>query len=158
MNDIITLLLTVALGSAIGLERKLHDETTGIHTHALVSLGASLFILLGLRMAAPAEMARVASQVVMGIGFLGAAVIMRDGLRIRGLNTAVTIWCSSAIGAITGAGYYLLACEGALTIVAANSILHIIEHRFGWFAEIPPPVQYPDGKENKLARSSDRPA
>ena len=133
MGEIYTLLIALGLGSAIGLERKLNDHSAGIHTHALVALGSALFILLGLKLAAPGEMARVASQVVMGIGFLGAAVIMRDGLQVRGLNTAVTIWCSSAIGAIAGAGYYLLACEGAAVIVFANFILHVIEHRSGWF-------------------------
>jgi len=133
MNEIYTLFIAVGLGAAIGLERKINDQTAGIHTHALVSLGSALFILLGLKLAAPAEMARVASQVVMGVGFLGAAVIMRDGIRVRGLNTAVTVWCSSAIGAITGAGLYMLACEGAVVIVAANFILHVVEHRLGWF-------------------------
>jgi putative Mg2+ transporter-C (MgtC) family protein len=139
MEEIITLLIAVSLGAAIGLERKINDQTAGIHTHALVALGSALFILLGLKLAAPAEMARVASQVVMGIGFLGAAVIMRDGVRVRGLNTAVTVWCSSAIGAIGGAGYYLLACEGATVIVVANFLLHVVEHRLGWFNTPSPP-------------------
>ena len=138
MNEIVTLLIAVGLGAAIGLERKLNDQTAGIHTHALVALGSCLFILLGIKLAAPGEMARVASQVVMGVGFLGAAVIMRDGIRVRGLNTAVTVWCSSAIGAIAGAGYYLLACEGAVVIVVANFILHVVEHRLGWFPAVPP--------------------
>jgi putative Mg2+ transporter-C (MgtC) family protein len=133
MGEIYTLLIAVGLGAAIGLERKFHDHSAGIHTHALVSLGAALFILLGMKLAAPTETARVASQVVMGIGFLGAAVIMRDGLQVRGLNTAVTIWCSSAIGAIAGAGLYSLACEGTAAIVFTNFMLHLVEHSSGWF-------------------------
>ena len=145
MQEMYALLVALGLGAAIGLERKINDQTAGIHTHALVSLGSALFILLGLKLAAPAEMARVASQVVMGIGFLGAAVIMRDGIRVRGLNTAVTVWCSSAIGAIAGAGLYWLACEGAIVIVFANFILHVIEHRPGWF-DAPPKIPSSDEK------------
>ena len=133
MSEIIPLLIALGLGAAIGFERKLNDHTVGIHTHALAALGAALFILLGLRLSAPAEMARVTSQIVMGVGFLCGAVVMRDGMQIRGLNTAVTIWCSSAIGAIAGAGYYRLAAEGTAVIVLANYILHVLEHRSGWF-------------------------
>lgn len=133
MNELYTLLIALGLGCAIGLERKLNDHSAGIHTHALVALGAALFILLGIKLAAASEMARVASQVVMGVGFLGAAVIMRNGIQVQGLNTAVTIWCSSAIGAITGAGLHVLACEGTVVIVLTNFLLHIIEHRSGWF-------------------------
>jgi len=142
MSEIVTLLTALGLGAAIGLERKINDQTAGIHTHALVALGSALFILLGLKLSAPTETARIASQVVMGVGFLGAAVIMRDGVRVRGLNTAVTVWCSSAIGAIAGAGFYPLACEGAAVIVFGNLALHVIEHRSGWFndpAPTPPP-------------------
>lgn len=131
MNDICTLFIALSLGAAIGLERKLNDHAVGIHTHALVALGAALFTLLGLKLAAPSETARVASQVVMGVGFLSGAVIMRDGVHIRGLNTAVTVWCSSAIGAVAGSGFYLLACEGTVAIVLGNLFLHLVEHK--WF-------------------------
>ena len=133
MNEACTLFVALTLGAAIGLERKLNDHSAGIHTHALVALGSALFLLLGLRLAAPGEMARVASQIIMGVGFLGGAVIMRDGFQVRGLNTAVTIWCSSAIGALAGAGLHMLACEGAAVIILANFILHILEHKSGWF-------------------------
>lgn len=132
MDEFTTLLIALTLGAAIGLERKLNDKTAGIHTHALVALGAALFIMLGLKIAAPSEMSRVASQVVMGIGFLGGAVVVRSGTQVRGLNTAVTIWCSSAIGAITGAKLYLLAAEGTAIIVFGNFLFHLIEHRIDW--------------------------
>ena len=115
------LLVALGLGAAIGLERKLNDHSAGVHTGALVALGSSLFVLTGIKLAAPGEMARVASQVVMGIGFLGAAVIMRDGLQVRGM-TAVTIWCSWAIGAIAGAGS-LYACMRGHGCYCASRIL-----------------------------------
>ena len=133
MIQLYPLLLAVLLGAFIGLERKLNDHLAGIHTHAVVSLGSALFILLGTKLAAPTETARVASQVVMGVGFLSGAMVMRDGLQVRGLNTAVTIWCSCAIGAIAGAGLFALAIEGAVLVVITNFLLHLIEHRSGWF-------------------------
>jgi putative Mg2+ transporter-C (MgtC) family protein len=87
-----------------------------------------------MKLAAPGETARTLSQVVMGVGFLGAAVIIRDGKQVRGLNTAVTIWCSAAIGAIAGAQLYGFAATGAAVIVVANLLMHILEHRCGLFA------------------------
>jgi putative Mg2+ transporter-C (MgtC) family protein len=137
MTEAYPLLVALALGALVGLERKLTDHRAGIHTHALVSLGSALFILLGTKLSGPNEGARVAAQVVMGIGFLGAAVIMRDGLQVRGLNTAVTLWCSSAVGAIAGAGLYALALSGAIILVTTNFVLHHIEHRSGWFKGLP---------------------
>jgi putative Mg2+ transporter-C (MgtC) family protein len=134
MTEAYPLLIALALGALIGLERKLNDHSAGIHTHALVSLGSALFILLGIKLAAPSEAARVASQIVMGVGFLSGSVVMRDGLQVRGLNTAVTIWCSCAIGALAGAGLYMLAAAGAVIVTLANFALHLVEHRSGWFS------------------------
>jgi len=139
MEQAYPLLIAVILGALIGLERKLNDHTAGIHTHALVSLGAALFILLGIKLAAPTETVRMASQVVMGVGFLAAALVMRDGIRVRGVNTAATIWCSCAVGAIAGAGLYELAAIGAIIITLTNFILHLVEHRSGWFKKSSPP-------------------
>lgn len=133
MEQAYPLLVAVMLGILIGLERKLNDHTAGIHTHALVALGAALFILLGHKLAAPTETVRMASQVVMGVGFLAAALVMRDGIRVRGVNTAATIWCSCAIGAIAGAEMYMLAAIGAVIVTITNCVLHLIEHKSGWF-------------------------
>ncbi len=133
MTDIYPLLIAVLLGTAIGLERKINDHSVGIHTHALVALGAALFILLGIKISAPGETGRVAAQVVMGVGFLGGAVIMRQGNHVRGVNTAVTVWCSSAIGGIAGSGQFALAAAGTTLVVAVNFLLHILEHRMGLF-------------------------
>jgi len=138
MTDAYPLLIALALGALIGLERKLNDHNAGIHTHALVSLGAALFIVLGVKISASSEAARVASQVVMAVGFLCGSVIMRDGVQVRGLNTAVTIWCSCAIGALAGAGLYALAGMGAIIVTFANFILHLVEHSSGWFSKPTP--------------------
>lgn len=115
----------VALGGAIGLERQWRLRTAGIRTNALVSAGAALFVILG-AVALPGEVAdptRVASQVVSGIGFLGAGVILRDGFNIRGLTTAATLWCAAAVGSLSGAGMELMALIGAAIIVATNTLL-----------------------------------
>jgi putative Mg2+ transporter-C (MgtC) family protein len=90
------------LGSLIGAERQWRQRMAGLRTNALVATGAALFVILG--MPTPDNAMRVAAQVVSGIGFLGAGVIMREGLTVRGLNTAATLWCSAAVGTLSGSG------------------------------------------------------
>lgn len=117
--------LAAGLGALIGLERQWRMRTAGMRTNALVSLGAALFVILGAQ-ALPGETAdptRVAAQVVSGIGFLGAGVILREGLNIRGLTTAATLWCAAAIGSLAGAGMPLLAVGGAILVSATNILL-----------------------------------
>jgi putative Mg2+ transporter-C (MgtC) family protein len=82
--------VALLLGSVIGLERQLRRHPAGLKTNALVSTGSALFILFGVGTAGDAEL-RIAAQVVSGIGFLGAGLILRDGLHVRGLNTAATV-------------------------------------------------------------------
>ncbi len=132
MSEACPLLLALILGAVIGFERRLNGHVAGLHTHAMVALGAALFILLGMKQAAPNETARIAAQIVMAAGFLCGSIVMRDGLQVRGLNTAVTIWCSCAVGALAGAGFYGPAIMGAVIITCANCLLHILEYRMGW--------------------------
>src|SRR6478672_1946527 len=104
----------IGLGTVIGLERQYRARLAGLRTNALVAVGATLFVLLsahgfgGLTTSGDADPTRVAAQIVSGIGFLGAGVIMRDGLNVRGLNTAATLWCSAAVGSLAGAGLYVV--------------------------------------------------
>ncbi|MER6797067.1 MgtC/SapB family protein, partial [Amycolatopsis mediterranei] len=77
----------------------------------------------GLASSGDADPTRVAAQIVSGIGFLGAGVIMRDGLNVRGLNTAATLWCSAAVGALAGAGLYAVAAAGTAVVVGVNVVL-----------------------------------
>jgi putative Mg2+ transporter-C (MgtC) family protein len=125
----VLLRLTVAavLGGAIGFERELRERQAGLRTHLLVSVGSALFTLVsaygfreflvnggGLVRTDPT---RIAAQVVTGVGFLGAGAIIRQGLSVKGLTTAATLWLSAAIGMASGAGYYsaaLFATGGAL--------------------------------------------
>jgi putative Mg2+ transporter-C (MgtC) family protein len=97
------------LGLAIGLERQFGQHPAGLRTNALVCFGAALFVSLGGLMIGmdndPTARSRMASYVVSGIGFLGGGVILREGLTVKGMNTAATLWCTAAIGAICGAGH-----------------------------------------------------
>src|SRR6202046_4896013 len=93
------------LGTCVGLERQWRQRMAGTRTNTLVAAGASAFVMCGflVRDASRGE-AQIVSYVVSGVGFLGAGVIFKDGGSVRGLNTAATIWCSAAIGAIAGLG------------------------------------------------------
>ncbi|MEU6558679.1 MgtC/SapB family protein [Nocardia nova] len=115
----------VGLGAAIGFERQYRARMAGLRTNALVSAGAALFVLLSAHgfSGGTADPTRVAAQIVSGIGFLGAGVIIRDGLNVRGLNTAATLWCAAAVGALSGAGMYGTAAAGTVAVVIVNIAL-----------------------------------
>ncbi|EOU2462228.1 MgtC/SapB family protein [Vibrio navarrensis] len=120
---ILPLLLAAALGALVGLERQWHQRMAGLRTNALVSLGAASFTLMSSMMEGDASPSRVAAQVVSGIGFLGAGVIMKEGANIRGLNTAATLWCSAAVGVMCGTGLWIGAVAVALMILLTNMAL-----------------------------------
>jgi putative Mg2+ transporter-C (MgtC) family protein len=115
-DNLVRLAVAAVLGGAIGFERELRDREAGLRTHMLVCLGSALFTLVsayGFRdfltsgqAVIRADPTRIAAQIVTGIGFLGAGAIIRQGLSVRGLTTAATLWVSAAIGIAAGAGYY----------------------------------------------------
>jgi putative Mg2+ transporter-C (MgtC) family protein len=115
----------VLFGAVIGAERQWRQRTAGLRTHALVCCGAAMFVLLGRLVSAnnPDSTLRVAAQIVSGIGFLGGGLIFREGLSVRGLNTAATLWCSAAVGAFCGAGFLLEAAIGVGGVLTANLLL-----------------------------------
>jgi putative Mg2+ transporter-C (MgtC) family protein len=118
--------LALLLGAFIGAERQWRQRMAGLRTNALVAGGAAMFVTLAALAFRPNDDLHIAAQVVSGIGFLGAGVILRDGLNITGLNTAATLWCSAAIGVLAGYGQYLPAAIGTAGIVGANLILRPI--------------------------------
>ena len=118
-----SLFCALMLGALIGIERQWRQRMAGLRTNALVSLGTAVFILTVKELPDATGMARMAAQIVSGIGFLGAGVIMRDGLNVRGLNTAATLWCSAGIGTLSGLGLYQEATIGAFFILGANLLL-----------------------------------
>src|SRR5882757_10011624 len=96
--------LALLLGCAIGIERQWHQKMAGLRTNALVALGASGFVAFSW-LVDHGDPTRIAAQVVTGIGFLGAGVILREGVNVPGLNTAATLWCSAMVGTFAGGGY-----------------------------------------------------
>lgn len=120
----------VGLGALIGVERQYRARMAGLRTNALVATGAALFVLLSANgfEGGTADPTRVAAQIVSGIGFLGAGVIIRDGVNVRGLNTAATLWCAAAVGALAGAGMYSVAAAGTVAVVLVNVALRAAGH------------------------------
>lgn len=119
----IRLVIAIVLGALIGLERQWRLHRAGMRTNALVALGAASFTAFSTLIDGESSPTRVAAQVVSGIGFLGAGVIMRDGFNVRGLNTAATLWCAAAAGLLAGAGFPLVGILVALLVVGANVVL-----------------------------------
>jgi putative Mg2+ transporter-C (MgtC) family protein len=128
-DALLRLTFACALGGVIGFERELRDREAGIRTHLLVSLGSALFTIVSAYgfhefltnggNIVRADPSRIAAQIVTGIGFLGAGAIIREGLSIRGLTTAATLWVVAAIGMACGAGYYWPAAAATvLTLIA----------------------------------------
>jgi putative Mg2+ transporter-C (MgtC) family protein len=116
------LIVAAVLGALVGLEREIHDHPAGMRTHLLVSLGSAAFTVLGIA-AFPgpnADSARVAAQVVTGVGFLGAGAILKEGATIRGLTTAASLWAVAAVGMAAGAGALLVALT--ITLIAILSL------------------------------------
>jgi putative Mg2+ transporter-C (MgtC) family protein len=118
------------MGAAVGLERQWRQRMAGTRTNALVAAGASAFVMCAfmVRDTSRSE-AQIVSYVVSGVGFLGAGVIFKDAGGVRGLNTAATIWCSAAIGAICGLGNPLHALILAAAVLGTNMILRPIAYR-----------------------------
>ena len=121
-NDALNLIIAVLLGGAIGFERQWRQRLAGLRTNTLVSLGAAIFVVFESQFTDTSP-TRVAAQVVTGIGFLGAGVIWKEGVNVRGLNTAATLWCSCAVGLLAGAGHWSRAILAAGLVAGVNLVL-----------------------------------
>ncbi len=130
MDFALKIFAAMVLGAIIGAERQWRQKIAGLRTNALVAIGASLFVLFSSLYPEETSPTRVAAQVVSGIGFLGAGVIIREGFNIRGLNTAATLWCSAAVGVLAGSGYVKEAAVGTLITVLANIVIRYFQQRF----------------------------
>ena len=125
---IIRLFLAIVLSGIIGLERELHGRPAGLKTHVLVSLGAALVMLISIDgFGGSGDPARLAAQVVSGIGFLGAGAILRDGGDIKGITTAATLWICGMIGLACGNGYYIGAVATTVFVFVFILMLRTIE-------------------------------
>jgi len=113
------LAIGVGCGALIGLERQWRARGAGLRTNALVAAGATLFVLYAV--ATPdTSPTRVASYVVSGIGFLGGGVILREGVNVRGLNTAATLWCSAAVGVLAASGHLVFTLIATAAVIAIH--------------------------------------
>jgi putative Mg2+ transporter-C (MgtC) family protein len=119
----------VALGAAIGFERQWRQRLAGLRTNTLVALGAASFVIYENLFSTDTSLTRVAAQVVSGIGFLGAGIIFREGLNVRGLNTAATLWCSAAIGVLAGGGALAYAAVATALVIFVNLLLRSLVMR-----------------------------
>lgn len=128
-EDILKIILAVTAGGLIGVEREFRDKAAGFRTLIFICVGACLFTILSANFAPASDPNRIAANIVTGVGFLGAGVILRNGGKIIGLTTAATIWLTAAVGMAIGGGEYLIS---AVVVVAAMIILWLlpaVEHR-----------------------------
>jgi putative Mg2+ transporter-C (MgtC) family protein len=110
------LLLSFLIGSAIGIEREYRSKAAGLRTMIVICLGSTIFTEISMSVGGSSP-DRIASNIITGIGFLGAGVIFKDGLTISGITTATTIWIAAALGMAVGAGEYFIATVGSVVVL-----------------------------------------
>ncbi len=126
---VIRLVVSAVIGGFIGIEREVSNRPAGLRTHILVSVGSTLIMLVSIFGFDDGDPARLASQVVSGIGFLGAGTIIRTGNDVRGLTTAASLWVCAGIGLAIGAGYYLGGVITAVIILISLILLGNVENK-----------------------------
>ena len=137
-EDIVKLLLSLALGGIIGAERELRDKAAGFRTLMFICVGSTLFTIFSVRVAVAsgADPGRIAAQIVTGIGFLGGGVILRERGEVRGLTTASTIWLVAALGVGVGSGEFLFSTLAAGVILLALLVFPGAERLMGSFSQV----------------------
>ena len=132
-NLIIRLLMAGLMGGLIGLEREVRAKEAGLRTHFIVALGSALFMIISQYAfeGRQHDAARVAAQVVSGIGFIGAGVIIFQKNVVRGITTAAGLWVSAAIGLACGAGMFTIAVAATLLTILCLEMLHFFHLRYG---------------------------
>ena len=132
-ESLLRLVMAMIVGGAVGLEREYHDRPAGLRTHILVCVGSCLIMLisaevsLGFAGEIQSDPARIAAQVVSGIGFLGAGTILREGVTVRGLTTAASLWIVAALGLGAGAGLYVQTVAAVVITLVSLSLLSQVE-------------------------------
>lgn len=142
---VLRLVLATVLGGMVGIERGKGDRPAGLRTHVLVCVGSTLFMLVSIfgfgdttpvhttvdDLGVRRDSARIAAQVVSGIGFLGAGTIIHEGLSVKGLTTAATMWMVSAIGLAVGSGMYIVSIASTILTLVVLTVLHSWEKQIG---------------------------
>jgi putative Mg2+ transporter-C (MgtC) family protein len=129
LNEIIRLLFALLIGGLIGIERELHYKAAGFRTMMLICVGAALFTMFSIRLGGPNDPARIAAQIVTGVGFIGAGVILHLGGEVRGITTAASIWVAAALGIGIGAGYLLFAGIATVLLIFVAAALPWFERQ-----------------------------
>ena len=124
---LLKLALALVVGTFIGAEREYKNKSAGLRTLILICLGSTLFTMISSSLGAEGETGRIASNIVTGIGFLGAGAIMREGLTVSGLTTASSIWVTAALGMCVGAGEYYLAIFGTVIVLAVLTLFGYVQ-------------------------------
>ncbi len=134
---ILRVLLGAVLGAVVGFERERDNQPAGLRTHMILVVGATLAMVLSVnlgylfaRPGTPADPARLAAQVISGIGFLGAGAILRYGYNVKGLTTATSLWTMAIVGMAVGAGYYLIGVFTTALMLVVLGLLNVIENRW----------------------------
>ncbi len=154
LDTLVSLLTAFVLGTLIGAERQYRQRSAGLRTNVLVAVGASAFVDLANHLTGSEGSVHVIAYVVSGIGFLGAGAIMKEGLNVRGLNTAATLWCSAAVGAGSGAGLVIESAMLTGFVIAGNTLLRPLVNRINRI-----PIDEETGEatyEVRLSVSADR--
>lgn len=163
---LIRLLLATLLGGLIGLERELHGRPAGFRTHLMVALGAALYMGVSIHfyqeyggmsgnLAVRVDPGRVAAQIVVGIGFLGAGAIIRENASVRGLTTAACLWVAAAIGTACGAGMLLIAMVVTAVSLVSLLVLKRIEEGLSrdTYQQIVVVSKYHEGQLERIAQA-----
>jgi putative Mg2+ transporter-C (MgtC) family protein len=128
------LLMACAMGALVGIEREYRHKDSGLRTNMLICMGSALFTLLSPIMAGEggSNKGQVASNIVQGVGFLGAGLIIHNNSRVKGLTSAATVWVVASVGIACGAGLYFVAGFATLVMLLALQIVGLLENHLGW--------------------------
>lgn len=126
-EDSLKLLLSLIMGSLIGIEREYRSKAAGFRTITLISLGSTLFTIVSIKLGGVNNADRIAANIITGIGFLGAGVVFRDAFTTTGLTTATSIWATAALGMVIGSGDYMLAAEGLGLVLIVLSLFEYVQ-------------------------------
>jgi len=149
---IVKLLLAICIGGLIGVERELRSEAAGFRTLMLICVGATLFTIFSQVLGEKTSPDRIASNVVVGIGFLGAGVIFRGDGRVNGITTAASIWVTAALGVGIGSGYYIASVYGGLLVFTILWVFSSFDHyldRLNKVRDYKIVYPYEDGQQHK---------
>jgi len=136
MEICLRIVMAMAIGGIIGWEREKSNRPAGLRTHMLVAIGAAVVMLMGemsldkYSNVTTMDPTRLGAQVISGIGFLGAGTIMREGLTVKGLTTAASLWAVACLGLAVGGGFYEAAIAGTIAIIMTLTIFEYLEKRF----------------------------